>query len=181
MRFRPKFAGEGACLIYMHSLAIVDGMDEAARDALGLGGQAAGALVLIDMTPGITIKHVAERLRLSHPGAVRLIERLVAGGWVGRESGDDRHSVRLTLTGEGAEQLKRLRRVRGEKLAALTAISTDAEREMLQPMLARLLVALTPDLVSAYANCRLCDTHICLGRGCPLDEAARSPPASNRK
>ena len=158
------------------SLAIVDGMDEAARGALRLGGQAAGALVLIGMSPGITIKHVAERLRLSHPGAVRLIERLVAGGWVRRESGDDRRSVRLTLTAEGAEQLKRLHRARGEKLAAVTAILTDAEREMLEPMLARLLVALTPDLVSAYANCRLCDTHICQAHGCPLDDAARSRP-----
>lgn len=158
------------------SLAIVDGMDEAAQDALGLGGQVAGALVLIDMSPGITIKLLAERLRLSHPGAVRLVERLVAGGWVRRESGEDRRSVRLTLTDEGAEQLKRLRRARAEKLAALTHTISRAEREILEPLLARLLVTLAPDPVSAYANCRLCDVPVCQARGCPLDDGARSAP-----
>ena len=163
------------------SLAIVDGMDEAAHDAFELGGQAAGALVLIDMSPGVAIKHLAERLRLSHPGAVRLTERLVDGGWVRRESGDDRRSVRLALTKAGANKLEHLRRARGKRLAALTAALTDTERDALEPMLARLLVTLTPDLVSAYANCRLCDTRICQAHGCPLDDGARSRGAPDRK
>jgi len=158
------------------ALSLTDLMEADAERILGLGGQAAGALVLLALRPRMNIKRLGERLRLTHPGAVRLAERLEQAGWVARESGEDRRTVRLSLTREGEAQVERLREARAARLASLTAPLSAAERAALEPILTTLLKRLTVDLVSAYANCRLCDTPLCERVGCPVDAQARSLP-----
>lgn len=154
------------------SLAIVDQIEAAAYDVLGMGGQAPGALVLLGLRPGMAIGKLADRLRLSQPGAVRLVERLVEAGWVHKEPAEDRRAVRLTLTKDGLKQLRMLRERRLGRLHDLTAGLTASERDALRPILVKLIERATPDVVSAFANCRLCETELCRSQGCPIDALA---------
>ncbi len=154
------------------SLAIVDSIEGAAHKALGMGGQAAGALVLLHLRPGVTVNRLAERLRLSQPGMVRLVDRLAKAGLVQRNSAQDRRAVQLTLTKQGVDQLLSLRRVRANRLSALTSDLGSKDRATLRRILGALMKKMTPDVVSAYANCRLCDTATCQSEGCPIDELA---------
>jgi MarR family transcriptional repressor of emrRAB len=145
------------------------------------GGQLAEALVLTALRPGLSIKRLAERLRLSHPGAVRLVDRLVEARWAERQEGADRRAVRLVLTAAGQAEVERLRQARSERLADVLGVLTSAERAALEPIAEKLIRALTTDLVAAYANCRLCDTPACEARGCPVEDEARArfTPAPN--
>lgn len=155
-------------------LSLSDALLAEAEEGLGLGGEAAGALVMLSFRPGMSIKRLAERLRLSHPGAVRLAERLAAEGWVARTEGEDRRVVRLALTKSGEAQVRRLRDARAKRLAGLTAGLTQTERRALQPILEKLVMRLTTDRVTPYANCRLCDAPACEARGCPVEKKARA-------
>lgn len=156
------------------SLAVTDAVEADAVRVVGLGGQAAGALVLIDLRPGTTIKRLAERLSLSHPGTVRLVDRLVAAGLVARGAGDDHRTVRLHLTPAGAAKIDDLRRARVARLDELVGALGDTERRALRPILEGLARALTTDLVRAFAMCRLCDTATCEAHGCPVEAEARA-------
>lgn len=156
------------------AVSVRDRLDNATADVAPHGGQLAEALVLLEMRPGTSIKRLAERLRLSHPGAVRLVDRLEAQGWATRSLGADRRSVRLSLTASGQGELDRLRRTRAAHLADLLDALTEDERQALQPIVEKLLRRLTVDLVTAYANCRLCDTPMCEARGCPVEAEARA-------
>lgn len=159
------------------SLAIVDQIEAAANDVLGVGGQAAGALVLIDLRPGMPIGRLAERLRLSHPGAVRLVDRLVGLGWARKEVGDDRRSARLFLTEDGLGKLSGLRDRRADRLRHLTSSLTANEQSVLRLALTKVIQRATEDVVSAFANCRLCDTAACRSVGCPIDALAAKAKA----
>ena len=157
------------------SLSVTDLMEEATQETLGVGGQAAGALVLLALRPRMNIKRLAERLRLSHPGTVRLTDKLVLCGWVERKTdADDRRTVRLSLTAAGLEQIDRVRQARGQHLAKLLDGFSASERAALEPLLVVLMKRLTVDAISAYANCRLCDTPACQAAGCPVDAKVRS-------
>lgn len=152
------------------ALSVTDVMSEAAEP----GGQLAEALVLVALRPGLSIKRLAERLRLSHPGAVRLVDRLEAAGWAARSPAADRRAVCLTLTEAGLRELERLRNVRASRLAWVAEVLSPDERQALAPIVEKLLRRLTTDLIAAYANCRLCDTPACEARGCPVEAEARA-------
>lgn len=155
-------------------LSITDAMTAAAARAAGPGGQLAEAMVLTALRPGLSIKRLAERLRLSHAGAVRLVDRLVEAGWAERGAADDRRAVRIVLTPAGQSELQRLRAVRSERLSHVLGVLTPAERAALEPIAEKLMRALTVDLVAAYANCRLCDTPAYEAHGCPVEAEARA-------
>lgn len=165
-------SGYVANLLGSVSLAIVDAVAEDAARVVGLGGQAAGALVLLDLRPRMSIKRLAERLSLTHPGAVRLVDRLEAAGLVARRH--EGRTVRVELTEAGRGMVVELRRVRGERLDALVGQLSGDQRRALEGILEPLADALTTDLVRAYANCRLCDVPACEAHGCPVEAAARS-------
>jgi DNA-binding MarR family transcriptional regulator len=162
------------------SLAVVDGVAEDATEIVGHGGQAAGALVLLELRPRTSIKRLAARLGMTHPGAVRLVDRLAAAGLVVRRA--EGRIVRLELTDAGRLKVAELRDVRAHRLEALVGRLPARDRRALEAILERLADALTTDLVRAYANCRLCDVPTCEARGCPVERAARArfgtPPDS---
>ena len=154
------------------SLAVVDGIEADTNRSVGHGGQSAGALVLLDLRPRMSIKRLAERLRLTHPGAVRLVDRLAADGLVTRHT--EGRVVRLELTVAGRTTVAELRRARMARLGGVVSQLSTREQSALEPLLERLARALTTDLVSAYANCRLCDTPTCGASGCPIEAEARA-------
>ncbi|MEK7217947.1 MAG: MarR family transcriptional regulator, partial [Patescibacteria group bacterium] len=60
------------------------------------------ALALIEQHPGMTMKELAEALRVASPSATSFVNRLVRGKLVSRvRDAKNRKLVRLTLTREG--------------------------------------------------------------------------------
>jgi MarR family transcriptional regulator, negative regulator of the multidrug operon emrRAB len=175
-----RYAYDGAMTGYLEnllgavSLAVTDAVAGEAAEGVGLGGEAAGALVLIALRPGMSVKRLAERLRLSHPGTVRLSERLAGAGWVERTQGEDRRVVRLSLTKKGVAAVKQLRAARAKRLDSVTRDLSAAERRALAPILEKIVMRLTHDRITPYANCRLCDAPACEAHGCPVEKKARA-------
>jgi DNA-binding MarR family transcriptional regulator len=159
------------------SLAAADRISAAAQAAAGMEGQAPGALVLLGMAPRMTIKRLAERLGLSHAGAVRLAQRLEEAQLAKREASDDQREVRLLLTRKGAASVERINAARATALDKAVSALASSQRAALEPILAALMARLTEDETAAYSNCRLCDVETCRARGCPLEAWERSPRA----
>jgi MarR family transcriptional repressor of emrRAB len=156
------------------SLTVTDRLWDEVQTVVDSQGQVPAALILLGLRPGMPIKKLAERLRLSHAGAVRLADGLVRADLVTRHAGEDRRTVRLHLTRLGTAKLKKLRNARGARLREITSGLTESQRDALRPILQALLEHLTRDGIDAYANCRLCDTPICEAEGCPVEVRART-------
>jgi DNA-binding MarR family transcriptional regulator len=94
-------------------------------------------LAVIKYTPGIGVKELAERERVSAPAMSRHVDRLVKAGLVSRTaSDDDRRRVGLTLTEAGRRVLRKVRsrrtvwlaqRLRKLSQAELAALEAAAE------------------------------------------------------
>ena len=71
----------------------------------------------LDPSNGPTIRALAENLLIRHHSAVGLIDRMEERGLIERVRGiDDRRQVRVRLTTQGAEKLKRLSVIHREEL-----------------------------------------------------------------
>lgn len=87
------------------------GQAMAPSDAHALAEIAAGPLSQRDLV---------DRLRLDRSSVSRLVDRLVARGWVERSTGaDDRRTVRLTLTAAGRKAATQLAEAREQRFAML--------------------------------------------------------------
>jgi DNA-binding MarR family transcriptional regulator len=146
-------------------------LDAATRPVVGQGGAAAAALVTIAAHPGRSIERLRAPLGLSQPGAVRLVERLVALGWVERAGGGGRRGLELRLTPEGEGVLDELLHARRAALADLLEPLTPSERDQLSGLLEKLLAARTGDRRDLERLCRLCEWRICTQ--CPVAGALR--------
>ena len=69
------------------ALSIVDALNTVVEANAGYGGEAPAALVTLGAEPGISINTLRQILNLSHPGTVRLIDRLESQGLVERRPG----------------------------------------------------------------------------------------------
>lgn len=136
-------------------------------------GQAAAAIALLRHEPGMPIERMRQALGLSHPGTVRLIDRLVAGGLVERRPGvHDRRSVAVHLTDVGERTCTRILEARGDRLARALAVLDPAELETFSRLTEKLLAAFVEDARHAYAVCRLCDADVCVD--CPVEKAVNA-------
>jgi DNA-binding MarR family transcriptional regulator len=101
--------------------------------SLGVTGGQVSLLVAIRNTPGIGVRELAGRERMSAPGMSKYVARLEAAGLVRRTELADRRRVGLVLTAEGRRVLRsvtsrrtawlaaRLRRLDDEQLEAIEA------------------------------------------------------------
>jgi hypothetical protein len=122
-------------------------------------------------------------LGLTHSGAVRLVDRLVAAGYVERAAGVDARSRRLRLTRSGRAVARRVRAARENALELAVRELTPAERDTLTALSQRLVARLTVLRLEARAQgrspaggalCRVCDFTACgraVGR-CPAATTA---------
>lgn len=168
------------------SVGVADRVTMAATQAASRGGQAPAALVALhEFVGGGTIDQLRQVLGIRHSTAVRLIDGLVADGYVARTHHTaDRRSVALTLTPAGRRAARRVLLARREAVhGALEGLSEQEQRSLL-----RLVEVLTAQLVDlkleerARGNlsssgwlCRLCDFGAC-GRSdglCPAAQRAR--------
>ncbi len=131
-------------------------------------GQATAAINLIHIEPKIGIERLRRALGLSHPGAVRLIERLVEDGMVVRGAAShDRRAVALSLTKSGEDTARAIAEERQSGLTrALAALAPD-ERASLGALAGKLLRNLVGGKNDAYAICRLCNHDVC--EDCPVN------------
>ncbi|KPF59058.1 hypothetical protein IP88_16330 [alpha proteobacterium AAP81b] len=151
------------------ALGLADLLLAAARREAGDAGPAA-ALALIGHAPGLSIAMLAQAVGLSHPGAVRLVDRLAADGTVERRRGfGDRREVALHLTAAGeaaaAATLAARNRVITQALAPLSA----AETQALAALAARALGGMAATEAAAARICRLCDATRC--EDCPVEQS----------
>ncbi|HEV3378803.1 MAG TPA: MarR family transcriptional regulator [Thermoleophilaceae bacterium] len=164
--FRDSGNARLANLLGAVALEGAGALDAATRPVVGQAGAAAAALVTIAAHPKRSIEQLRAPLGLSQPGAVRLVERLVAAGWVERSGPGGRRGFALELTAEGVAVLDHMLAARRAALEQLLAPLTKEDRAQLEPLLEKLLAAQTGDRSDLERLCRLCEWRIC--RGCPV-------------
>lgn len=152
------------------SLAIADAIHQSTQKEAPEVGPAAAALALLGHEPGMSIERLRRSLGLSHPGAVRLVDRLVLEGVVERKQAKaDRRAVALYLTTAGSANCASVLSVRQERIAHVLEVLDPAEREIFGRLTEKLLNSLVKDLDQAYSICRLCDPASCTN--CPVANA----------
>lgn len=157
------------------ALTLADRADAAVRDGAGVAGSDAAALVTLrNYAEGRPLELLRKALDLSHPGVVRLADRLESRGLVERRRSDsDGRSVALHLTPAGRSAADEALAARGEAIAAALDVLDATERRALESMLERMLCAETTDSVASLVICRMCDPDICGHPDhCPVTQAA---------
>jgi MarR family transcriptional regulator, negative regulator of the multidrug operon emrRAB len=163
---------------------LTDAMQQSMVATANLDAASSAALVaMLDFTPGGTIRALSQVLGLTHSGAVRLVDRLVAAGYVERAAGVDARSRRLRLTRSGRAVARRVRAARKNALEPAVRELTPAEQDALTALSERLVATLTERRLEARAQgrspaggalCRVCDFTAC-GRAegrCPAATTA---------
>ena len=96
--------------------------------AAGASPEQVGLLASIKYEPGIGIRELAQRERVSPPAMTTRVDRLERDGLVERtQSEDDRRRVGITLTEDGQKLLRRVRSRRTAWLAQRLGELGDAE------------------------------------------------------
>lgn len=165
------------------ALGITDGVHDSAA-AAGLEGAAPAALIaLLDFLPSGSVQALSQVVGLTHSGAVRLVDRLVADGLVNRGPGRDARSRAVTLTAVGTRLARRIRIARERVVTRAVEQLSEPERARLTSLCERLIAELAHERLerraagsspSGGALCRMCDFVAC-GRdlgACPAAKAA---------
>lgn len=155
------------------ALGLADDILADVTNGTRLSATEAAALALIDSDSGMSINSLRLGLALSHPGAVRLVDRLVTAGLVQRVSHDgDQRAVSLELTSAGAVTCATtLARRDGAIRRALAALTRD-EQAMIGALGAKMLRAILQSEAHASRICRLCDHRRCTQ--CPIEAELQS-------
>ena len=108
--------------------------------AVGVSPEQVALLVSIKYSPGIGIRELAARERVTPPALTKHVDRLERDGLVVRTpSSDDRRRVGLTLTDEGQRVLRRVRSRRtawlASRLRELDADELAAVEAAVEPLL----------------------------------------------
>ncbi|HEY0226746.1 MAG TPA: MarR family transcriptional regulator [Mycobacterium sp.] len=141
-------------------LAVADAIEHATTAATGITGAAPAALVAIAADPDMTIDDLRRTLDLTHPGAVRLVDRLEGCGWLERRPGHGR-TIHLRLTTKGRHTQQRLLAARRAAIADSTAALDPADLQQIAQLIAPSLAASATDTDRLRHLCRLCQRSKC--------------------
>jgi MarR family transcriptional regulator, negative regulator of the multidrug operon emrRAB len=155
-----------ANLLGVVGLAVADRIAATARDILSHSGETPAALVVIGYGSGPSNDQLRRVLGLSHPGAVRLVDRLVADGLVERRPGRDRRAISLHLTATGQSLREDLLSGRLAAIRPLLEPLSGSEQDALAALLHKMLAAMDADDMQRRTLCRLCDDRVCTD--CPI-------------
>jgi MarR family transcriptional regulator, negative regulator of the multidrug operon emrRAB len=159
-------------------LAVADRLRFETEEAIGHTGAAAAALVTIAHFPGRTVEFLRQGIGLSHPAAVRVVDRLVEQGLVRRRPGERGPAVALTATAAGRREARRILDVRRTVLADALPDLSEAESASLATILEKALAHLSDS--PGTTVCRLCDQGRCRRKDCPVElrqiELGAPPP-----
>lgn len=163
------------------SLSVSDRTADAIGVAAGQSETAAITLsALHHFLEDPSLDRVRRVLGLTPSGAVRLVDRLQAAGYVTRRPGRDARSVSVRLTTSGRRAARRVSAARGQVLDDALSVLDAAERAEFERLASRLLVGLIRGPGAERWMCRSCDMSACGHRsgGCPVANAARERFAS---
>jgi DNA-binding MarR family transcriptional regulator len=109
-----------------------------ARD-IGLSPEQTALLASIDLNPGIGVRELAARERVSPPAMSNHVDRLERDGLVSRSPhASDRRRIGLALTAEGRRMLRRVRSRRtawlASRLGGLSPEELDAVEAAIEPL-----------------------------------------------
>jgi MarR family transcriptional regulator, negative regulator of the multidrug operon emrRAB len=149
-------------------LALADETERVLAEAVGLKPADAAALNVIGQSPGVSIGFISAALGITHPGAVRVVDRHAEAGSVARRPGVDGRTVGLHLTVAGRPLWQRQIRARSKLLERLVGGLDDPQRAALDGVVEQLLAALTSSPTQAEQVCRLCDERSCPQETCPV-------------
>ena len=159
-------------------LAVADRIHATARDILQRSGETPAAVVVIGYGQGPSNDRLRHVLGLSHPGAVRLVDRLVTDGLVRREKAQDRRAVALHLTDKGKSVREALFAERLGAMQSVLAPLSPAERDRLATLLHRILQGLPDNDLDKRRLCRMCDDRVCTDCPVPADFKLKAGPNS---
>jgi DNA-binding MarR family transcriptional regulator len=148
------------------SLAVMDRIEQGAREVVGRGGETPAALIVIGYGQGMTNDKLRRILDLSHSGTVRLVDRLVSDGLVERRAGKDAREVALFLTTTGDAARNELLASRISAVNSLLDVLSPAEAKRLGTLLRDLLARQDTTEMDRFTICRMCDDSVCAN--CPL-------------
>jgi MarR family transcriptional repressor of emrRAB len=140
----------------------------AAAAELGLDQRQLAALTLVAEYDGCSIDWLRRRVGLSHPGTVRLVDRLEAAGLVRRTR--DGREVALSATAQARRLRDRWHAAREAVVADLLAGLDPEQRASLAATLAAAIERRPRTRPQADALCRTCDWPAC-GDDCPVDRS----------
>jgi MarR family transcriptional regulator, negative regulator of the multidrug operon emrRAB len=155
------------------ALALADRIATRAEAASNLHHSAASALVAIANHPGEHIDAIRRTLRLTHSGAVRLIDGLETAGLVERRRSDrDARAICLWATSSGKRTASKIIAARAELLEPVLTNTSEADRKTIAALLETALAELTDSRDRARSICRFCAEGTCRPLGCPVEQAA---------
>jgi DNA-binding MarR family transcriptional regulator len=157
------------------ALTIGDRTAAGTRRAARHGAHTPAALVSLLWYPDRPIAFLAARLRISHPGAVQLSERLAADGLLQRVPGADGRTRLLALTAAGERAARSVLAERSTVLERAVEALDNRTLAAVTEGVCAMLAALTDDLLTSEHMCRMCDEHACPDERCPVERAAPAP------
>lgn len=166
-----------ANLLGVVGLAVADRIEETARDILNHTGETPAALVVIGYGFGPSNDQLRRILGLSHPGSVRLVDRLVADGLVERREGRDKRAIALYLTEQGDTLRETLLKGRLAAIRPFLMPLTESERGTLAALLHKMLSSMNATDLERCTLCRLCDDSVC--SNCPIPADFRGKRSAN--
>lgn len=150
------------------ALGVSDRIRSAVAEAMPSSGETTAALIVIGHAPGMSIGQLSRILRLTHAGAVRLVDRLAERKLVEkRQSAIDRRTMSLAPTADGWVQRDRVLALRRTALAALLSQITSDDLAALERIAETITATLPTDALSALTTCRFCDERSCIA--CPME------------
>jgi DNA-binding MarR family transcriptional regulator len=156
-------------LLGAQSLALTDRL-LAADVGAGMAGSERAALVTLLAHPDRTVRWLGEVLGLTSSGGTRLVDRLVAAGWVTRTAGGDARQRKLRLTRSGSARARAVLGARRAVLAEVVGGLSAPEQRLLEELLAKVVSGLAETWMPALRICRMCDRAACKAddHECPL-------------
>src|SRR5258708_27529326 len=127
------------------------------------------------MIPFSRVVHgLRRRLKLNHPGVVRLLDRLDERGLVRRRRGGaDARTTSITLTEQGQVAAAEITAARGAVLEKAMLTITGDQQHHLEQLLETLLAEWPRTLDHSCQMCRLCDLSACPADRCPVKQRYR--------
>jgi MarR family transcriptional regulator, negative regulator of the multidrug operon emrRAB len=150
-------------------LAVSSEMENSIDQDVSLSEVHSAALVTIAHHPDQSIDELRQIIKLSHSGAVRAVDRLVAGSLAVRAAGTDGRAVRLRVTQIGRRKVELILRARQASLYTFISRLSPDEKRQLENVCRKLLSGVAETPLEARRTCRLCDESICFAKGnCPV-------------
>lgn len=134
------------------AVVLADLQARAMPAASGLSEPDMSVLLRVYADPGCAIRDIAALTRTAHPGAVRTVDRLQAGGLLERRAARDGRVASLAATSKGREVAEAALRAREHALASRLATLDDDEQAALIGFAGSLAERVRPHLARGLAG-----------------------------